>query len=260
MTESKDPMFLLVPKELIQPAKEITEGYSSKKTEFVTSENEHWYPSKTKANVWYPSVTTIIGDSFPKGIGFQKYLANQESYESSQDILKAAGKRGTNVHEATEVLERGHILYRDNFTLEEWTMLQGFVAWHKKYNPRPIHIERGWVSDQLETGGTIDRVYDIQGDIVVLDIKTSSAVHQNYFCQVAVYDRLLTEHTTLVADYTAILRLAPKKKDGYEYVLRDRDEIEEDFAVFQSVQKIWKYRNPKAKPKIIEVPTTLSLK
>jgi len=230
------------------------------KVEFITSENEHWYPSPTVPGLYYPSATTILGDSFPKGIGFQKYLANQESYEKSQEILKSAGSRGTNVHEGTELLERGHTLYRESYTLEEWQMLEGFVKWHKKYNPRPIHIERGFVSDELETGGTIDRVYEIDGDIVTLDIKTSGAVYDSFWAQLGIYDKLVTEKTTLVSDYTAVLRLAPKRKEGYEYVIHKRDEIDEDFKVFRATQSIYKYRNPKAKPKLLEVPTTLSLK
>jgi len=230
------------------------------KKEFITSNDEHWYPSPSKKEVWYPSVTTIIGATFPKGVGFQKYLANLSSYEESQTILKDAGRRGTNVHEGTELLERGETLHRDNYTLEEWQMLEGFVKWWKKYQPEVLAVERSLCSDKLKTGGTIDRVYIINGVLTILDIKTSSAIHDNYWAQTAAYDALWFEHEKQRVEQTAILRLAPKRKEGYEYVCHSRKEIDKDFKVFKSVYTVWEYLNPKAGPKLLDVPTELSLK
>jgi hypothetical protein len=229
-------------------------------TEFITSENEHWYPSAKKKDVYYPSVTTIIGACFPKGYGFQKYLANQESWEKSQEILKAAGTRGTNVHKGSELLEEGHMLSRASYTLEEWQMLEGFVKWHKTYHPQVQAIEFSAVSDKLKTGGTIDRIYMIDGVRTLLDLKTSSAIHDNYWAQTAAYVKLWEEiHPDMPIEQTAILRPTTRRKQGYEYCLHTREQIEEDFKIFKSVQALWCYLNPTAKPTILDVPTTLSL-
>ncbi|WP_230677635.1 hypothetical protein, partial [Streptococcus pneumoniae] len=75
---------------------------------------------------FYPSVTTILS-VFPKSVGFNKYLTAQTNWESSQEILKAAGQRGTNVHKATERLESMETLVRPDFSVQEWQMLEGFV-------------------------------------------------------------------------------------------------------------------------------------
>src|SRR3990167_10384519 len=127
-------------------------------TEMVTSESEHWYSSPTRPDVWYPSVTTILS-VFPKGVGFNKYLTAQTSWESSQEALKKAGQRGTNVHQATELLDRGFTLSREGYSLEEWQMLIGFVNWYKIYKPKLLFMEKRVVSDNIGTGGTIDRIY-----------------------------------------------------------------------------------------------------
>lgn len=227
-------------------------------TEFITIENQHWYPSPTKKDIWYPSVTTILS-CFPKGKGFEMYLANQQSYEASQEILKEAGKRGTIVHQATELLENGDMLLRENYTLEQWKMLESFVSWHKTYNPGIYAIEKSVVSDKLKTGGTIDRVYNIGGLRTLLDIKTSSAIHDNYWLQVSVYVKLWEEKEKDKIDQVAILRLGSRHKCGYEYQIHTREQIEEDFKAFKSIQNIWNYINPNAKPKIEVVPDTLSL-
>ncbi len=230
-------------------------------TEFITSENSHWYASRTKKDVYYPSVTTILGGAFPKGPGFDRYLANQQSYETSQEILKAAGLRGTNVHSGTELLEQGNVLLRESYTLEEWKHLETFVKWHKKYHPELIALEQSVVSDTLKTGGTIDRIYMIDGVRTLLDIKTSSAIHPNYWVQVAAYVMLWEEDhpTEPRIEQVAILRTGSRHKDGYEFVIEDRDTIDKNFQIFQCTQMIWTHLNPKAKPAIVEVPDTLSL-
>ncbi len=230
----------------------------STKIEVITSESEHWYPSKLKKNVLYPSVTTVLS-VYPKGVGFNKYLTAQSSWESSQEILNNAGKRGTNVHKASEALERGETLLREHFTLEEWEMLMGFVAWYEEYQPKIIHIEESVVSDKLKTGGTIDRIYDIDGVITLLDIKTSSAIYGNYWIQVSAYAHMAETVLKIKIDQTAILRVTDRKKSRFEYKTHDQNEWKEDFKIFKPIQAIWNHMNPKAGPKILEVPTTLTL-
>ncbi len=226
------------------------------KTEFITSNDEHWYPSTTKSGVWYPSVTTILS-IWPKGIGFQRYLANQESWDASQETLKKAGDRGTKVHKATEVLEEGGSLHRDSFTLEEWQMLMGFVAWHTANKPKLVFMEKSVVSDDSETGGTIDRVYLIGSRTVLLDIKTSSSIHEQYWAQTGKYAEIFMKTHDIPLDATAILRLAPRRKDLYEY--EEHTDFFSDAQMFDHIHSIWKYLNPKAKPKVIELPVVLTL-
>lgn len=231
---------------------------------FSTIGDEHWYPSKAIEDKWYPSVTTIL-KAYPKGVGFERYLANQESYEASQVILKAAGSRGTNVHDATELLEAGQTLLRDNYTDEEWKMILGFVNFHKDMNPQIVMSEQSIVSDNFQTGGTIDRIYKIDGEYVLLDFKTSKAIHKNYWLQVSVYYQLYLDVKDslglkdVVPVKTAILRLAPGKKSGYEYVTHDIDEMMTDYMAFSSLYSVWKYDNPDAKPKFDTLPNTISL-
>lgn len=227
--------------------------------QFIEVNNAHWYRSPTKKDVYYPSSTTIL-NAFPKDVRFQQYLADSVSWESSQEILKAAGKRGTNVHDATQLLEEGKVLIRESYTAEEWKHLETFVAWYKTTQPVIEAIEHAIASDKLKIGGTIDRVYMIGGKRVLLDIKTSKSIYDSYWAQVASYTKLWEEkNPTKLIDCTAILRLNSRHKCGYEIQMHDRKEIEQDFKVFKAVQDIWNYINPDAKPVIVEVPSTLSL-
>ena len=226
---------------------------------FITVGNAHWYISPKKKDVYYPSVTTILS-AFPKGEGFSKYLTAQLNWESSQDILKEAGRRGTLVHKTTEMLEAGGVALRQGFTDQEWEMLVGFVDWYKSTQPLLVKMESSIVSDKHKTGGTIDRVYKIGDYQIILDIKTSGAIYDNYWAQVAAYAQMYEEKHKTTISHTAILRLTDKKKTRFEYVLHDRNEWKEDFKIFKATQQIWDYLNPNSKPKIVELPNELSLK
>jgi len=230
------------------------------KTEFITVDGEHWYPSPSQEGVYYPSVTTIL-QNFPKGVGFDKYLASQESYDASREILNRAGQRGTNVHDATELLEKGIALSKESYTLEEWQMLIGFCKWYEKTCPEIVAIEEAICSDTLHTGGKIDRVYMIDGVRTLLDLKTSGKIYENYWLQVGEYARLWNEkHPDQLIEQTAILRLSDGKADGYEIKFHDFGQILEDAMTFDSLQQLWFYLNRnKTGPKIIEVPTELKL-
>lgn len=229
-------------------------------TEFITSSSEHWYPSKTKEGLWYPSVTTILS-KYPKGKQFENYLANLSSQDEGDAKLQAAADRGTNVHKGTELLELGHTIYRSDYTLEEWNMLMGFVAWHQETKPEVIEVEKSIVSDKFKTGGTIDRVYRIDGVVTILDIKTSAAIYDSYWCQTACYLELYNEGKKPAdkAVQTSVLRLTTKRKSGYEFVIHEMNDIKKDIKVFKAVKEIWDYENPKKQPKIVEVPDTLVL-
>jgi len=227
--------------------------------EFLTSDSEHWYPSKKHEDLWYPSVTTIL-NKYPKGKQFEEYLANLESASAGKEKLEEAGLRGTKIHESTEALEHGQTLYRVNYTLDEWRLLQSFIGWYNEYKPEAIEIEVGLVSDKLKTGGTVDRVYRINGVVTLLDIKTSGAIYDSYWCQTGCYAKLWDETHEPKIEQTAILRLSNKlKKTGYQYVLHDKKEMERDFKVFKAVHEIWLYENSDKQPKIVEVPDELKL-
>src|SRR3990167_5392766 len=96
--------------------------------QMITSSSEHWYPSLKKKNTYYPSITTLLS-VFPKGVGFNMYLTQQVSWESSQEALKESAERGTRVHNAADKLNDGEELIIDDYYEEEWLRIWGFTKW-----------------------------------------------------------------------------------------------------------------------------------
>jgi len=229
--------------------------------------SEHWYPSPKKKDVYYPSVTYVTG-FLPKGQFFEKYLAEQDSYEESKRILQEAGERGTRIHVASEVLDTGgSISYETSgLTDEEYQLMSFYIDWHKKYQPKIIHVELKLISDKHKLGGTADRIYIIgiiDGKRTLLDLKSSkSAIFDSHWLQVSAYADMYEWLKKEQIDQVAILRLTSKRKDGYEYIIRDRVEWKKDYQQFKRTYDTMVYLN-KGKPlvpKIIEVPEVLTLK
>lgn len=230
----------------------------------ILPSNEHWYESPTKAGVYYPSVTMITG-YLPKGKFFEKYLADQDSFEESKRILQEAGERGTRVHQATEVLEKGGSISYENSGLfdEEYQLVQFFCQWHKDFSPEAVAVELRLISDKHKLGGTCDRIYMIDGKRVLFDLKTSkTAIYDSHWIQVAAYADMYEHLYKEKIDQVAILRLTPKRKTGYEFVVRDRDEWQKDLKQFKKTYDTMVYLSggKKIEPKVLELPEVLTLK
>lgn len=210
--------------------------------EYVIPKEEHWYPSPKKEDVFYPSVTTVLG-KLKSGLEFV-----------DDETLRFARERGTKVHKGCEYLDNGDELGRLYYTLQEWEMLMGFVEWHKEFKPRLILMEHTMVSDKLKLAGTLDRLYEIDGKITLLDIKTGSSIMNSAWLQVAAYAKLYGKKV----DQVAILRLTDKKKSRYEYATNDN--WKDYYKVFAGLQATFEYLHPQQLVKVIDVPETLTLK
>lgn len=233
------------------------------KTLKILPSGEHWYYSEKK-KVYYPSVT-MITSFLPKGKFFEKYLADQESYEESRRLLEEAGQRGTRIHEASEALDRGQtITYGETMlTDEEYSLLaHGYIGWHAEYKPEIKHVELCLVSDKHKLGGKLDRIYKIDGQTVLFDLKSSrSAIWDSHWIQVSAYADMYEHLFKEKVDKVAILRLTEKRKNGYEYVERTRDEWLEDYKQFKNTYDTMLYLQggKVLEPKIIEVPEQIKL-
>ncbi len=225
--------------------------------------NQHWYESPKKKGVYYPSVTMVTG-YLPKGQFFEKYLAEQDSWEDSKRILKEAGERGTRCHDASEALDRGEaIVYGESqLTDEEYELMTFYIAWHKQFKPEIVHIEKVLVSDKHKLGGKLDRIYIIDGKRVLFDLKTSkSAIFDSHWLQVSCYAEMYEYLEKEQIDAVAILRLTSQRKCGYEYVVRTREEWKEDYKQFKKTYDTMMYLNggKDFKPKVMELPEVLML-
>ena len=215
---------------------------------------------------YYPSVTYVLS-FYPKGKFFEDWL-KKVGY-SADYIVKKASEEGTQVHEMIEAylngeelkfLEHGRPMYAPNV----WQMFLRFVEWWEEYNPTLIEAEVHLFSDELKVAGTCDLVCEIDGELWVIDFKTSNHLQTTYDLQTAMYAKCFEECFGKKVDRTGILWLKSSKRGpkkgkmqgkGWEIYESSRT-IEENLDIYRAVRTLFDLENPNHKPAFTEFRTT----
>lgn len=89
---------------------------------------------------------------------------------------------------------------------------QAFLSWFHAHKIEPIHVERMVLSKTWYYAGTVDFYGHIDGELCVLDFKTSSGLYLEMPLQLAAYAIAISEETGERIDTGWIVRLG--KRDG----------------------------------------------
>lgn len=257
--------------------KEIKTIDAQKQILRVTTLSERWYARPEKNEVtglpefrFFPSSTWIAG-FYPKGVHFYKWLA-QHGWDESQAIKESAGRRGTMVHQATEILEEAGELpistvFEDpdgggpmNLGPDELDGILSFKKWHDETKPKLLANEMTIFGEDY--AGTLDRIYLIGNRVWIVDLKTSQYIWEEHKLQISSYSHARIELDVLGitreqwdARGLAVLQLGYKmNKNGYKFT-----EIEDKYNLFRMAKAIWENENPDAKPKEKDYPLTIRL-
>ena len=236
--------------------------------ELAPTLSQHWYSvwrvtksgKKGKFIGHFPSATTIL-NAYPQSPHLTQWIATQ-GWSEAQRIKSEAGERGTRIHEATEALEDGIELLKTAYSLEEWNKICAFVDWYNQFQPVLVAKEFVVFSPKGRYAGRFDRLYLIAGEMTLLDIKSSSAIHEHFPLQFASYARAVEECTDVKIIQTAALQLGAANKNNYRFVVYP--DWRDHYKVFEAVRKVWQYdyfdskKNAKSAP-VLDLPATLKL-
>ena len=226
---------------------------------------------KRGEGVYYPSVTTIL-QYMPKNKFFETWL--KDVGHNADLIMRKAGKEGTQVHEAVEKLVKGEeVSWMDNYGNAKysqivWEMILKFYDFWTTHTPELISTEEFVWSDVHRYAGTADLVVKMDGEIWLLDLKTSNSLHKSYDLQLASYAKALEESKGIKIQRTGIIwlkastRSASNKKGVYQgkgWQIKTIDEIDKNFELFQMIYKLYSLENPVTEPIYNSYPTTLKL-
>ena len=240
----------------------------SKDAKQITMPDSRYY---RRNGEYYPSVTYVLG-SYPKGKYFEDWL-KKVGY-SAEYIVKKAGEEGTQVHEMIESYLNGDELNflgshgRPLYHPDVWQMFLRFVEWWEEYNPTLIEVEVHLFSDELKVAGTCDMVCEINGELWIIDFKTSNNLQSTYDLQAAVYGQMYEECYGKKADRFGILWLKSNKRKsasgkmqgkGWEMYESQRTQ-EENLDIFKTVKRLFDLENPTHKPIFTEFRTQVKRK
>lgn len=228
----------------------------------ITFTDNRFYRTEDGGSV--PSVTTIL-QAYPKDAHFFQWL--KQMGEDADSIRDEAGRRGSVVHSLTERYDAGEeitLLTQSGeigYKLNEWAMFERYVDFRNCHQFEIIHNEFNIINQGLGYAGTIDRVITLNGKNYLIDIKTSNAVHEFYWLQLAAYYKLLSAYyqSYNCVDGVAILWLNAKTRTygkgdsiqgpGWQLIIRDQDERKKDFDLFNATHMLWSAQNQNIKPR-----------
>ena len=217
---------------------------------------------------YYPSVTYVLG-YYPKGKPFEDWLKRVGF--SADYIVKKASEEGTQVHNLIEdylnekelsfLSPTGKPLYNPGV----WQMFLRFVEWWETYQPTLIETEVHLFSDELKVAGTCDLVCEINGELWIIDFKTSNQLSTIYDLQTAVYGKCYEECFGKKVDRYGVLWLKSTKRTfnkdkmtgkGWEMYESKRSQ-EDNLKLFQAVKTLFDIENPNPAPILTEFKTSV---
>ena len=208
----------------------------------------------------YPSVTTCL-QAYPTSEQLVKWMA-EKGFHESREIRDTAGRAGTKIHSAIDSLLAGDVLMEISYTTEEWVKLESFVNWYREFKPEVIMTEFPIFSKKGKYAGRVDCLAKLNGEIYLIDWKSSRSIHESAILQVSAYASAVEENTDVKIENTAILQMGAQNKSGYRFVIQN--DWRDKYKVFRNVQATWEYdnytskKNPK-EPPVLVLPETLSL-
>lgn len=256
--------------------KEIIVIDEKKKIYRITTLDERWYGKLIKNKVkglpeykYFPSSTWIAG-YYPKGIAFHKWLANH-GWDEAEAIKVAAGDKGSKVHYACQEIDTGkgvdiqHAKYPNKHTDE----LEGL----KPEDIECILAYRDWVDETKpellaneitvfgpDYAGTIDKIFRIDGEIWIVDLKTGQNIWEEQILQISSYSNADIDYKKLgITDKEwkerklATLQIGYRRnKRGYKFT-----EQPDKYEMFRVAYQIWANENPDASPKQRDYPLVI---
>lgn len=154
---------------------------------------------KNAAGKRIPGVTTIIGKF--KEAGGLMYWAWDQGMQGLdyRDVSGAAADSGTLAHSMIEK----HLVDLDPDVVLEGqdpdvaakakSAFGSYMTWESQSRLEIVEQETALVSEKHQFGGTLDAIGYVNGELCLLDWKTSNAIYSDYLVQLAAYKLLWEE-------------------------------------------------------------------
>jgi len=148
-----------------------------------------------------------------------------------------------------------------------WQMFLRFVDFWETHKPTLIETEVHLFSEELKVAGTCDLICEIDGELWVIDFKTSNHLQTTYDLQGAAYAQCYKECFGKEAARVGVLWLKSKsrgadrsgtrlKGKNWEVYESPRTQ-EENINIYKSVKSIFDIENPKHKPATASFKTSV---
>lgn len=223
--------------------------------------------------IWYPRVTSIV--SIKAKPALYKFYADQPSFAGAEAVKNKSAEEGTLLHETVEAILKNE---QPSIPDSVAPAVTAFLDFQKQNEIVPQQIETRIVSKKHHYAGTMDCLAELNGQLGVVDIKTSYAIYRDYGIQTSAYVEALREDPSMPSLKRWILRLDQarhcirgcgskmREKGGNikirlakgvvaskcphvwgnligEVELRELPEIEKDVQAFLAAKTLWEWEH-----------------
>lgn len=194
---------------------------------------------KNKDGVLIPGVTTVIG------VLNKPYLvtwANKKGLEGidTTKYVDEMASVGTCAHHMIECRLKNIEPVLSDFTANQIDLAEKcvhkFDEWRSRNDFEIIACEQELVSEEFQYGGTVDIIGKLNGEVTLIDIKTSKSIGYEYRVQVSAYYRVAIENGISI-DKCGILRVGRKESEGFEY--QEVGNITKHFEIFKHCRYLY---------------------
>jgi len=213
--------------------------------------------------IFKPSVSTFLG-ILNKGIGFDMWLGNANSYKDAMEYASERADLGSKVHTDIAHLILDNYLETGNMTDENIRMLQEFVQFWNHYKPKAVTIECPLWVDDIPFAGTGDLICEVNNETWLVDWKTGE-LWDSYNYQIKAYQHLAEKVFNIKIDKCCFVQINGKHRgtcfadDKPKYKLK---EVKKDYSLdfLKSIYNLWVENNNNPQPKFPEaLPKILTL-
>jgi len=169
----------------------------------ITTNDERWYALMGKDDAtglptfkFLPSVTWILS-IYPK-LGLMR-MRDEVGADEMELLKKLGGERGSKVHDAISAIIAGDEVRIDSkfvnpstgqaeeLTAEEIRHIMSFLEWQDAVKPTWLVWDVNLYSEKHGYAGTLDAIAEIEGELWLIDFKTSKVISTEYAMQVSAY-------------------------------------------------------------------------
>ena len=175
----------------------------------------------------YPSVTTVLSTDKSKADGIRKWR-ERVGEEEANKVSHVASQRGTAVHQIME----DYILDQDPITKPmpiHLATASKLKKWVDIYVGDVKMVEGQLFSHELKTAGTVDLVAEWDGEMAIIDWKTSKYAKkrqyiESYFMQEAAYAVMFEERTGIPVKRLVTAVAYDEPNNGCQLFIENRDD------------------------------------
>jgi hypothetical protein len=192
-----------------------------------------------------PGVTTVLGvlakpalihwawDLGCQGIDYKKFrdsLANAGSLAHYLVQCELTGEEPDTSSYSKEIID-----------LAENAVLK-FYEWQKHRKIEVVLVEEPLVSEEHMYGGTADCVAVVDGELTLIDIKTSKRIYPEMVTQLSAYLKLLEENGYGGIQTARILRIGRTEDEGFEEQVFRVADLADHWSLFEHCLSVYQLK------------------